>query len=722
MKYELDNSINLNKAIINTIIEENRDIINLFYLSSSITTLKKNLKSFLLSKLDIDSLNYYKNKIHKDNNAFNKISWKNKGIIRLLDYIDNDGLTIKDQNLRGKKIVSQPITTLYKVLRENKVAHNDFLYDMLYLLRQINGKLKENIPKKQKILQWINRHHSGLENEIIKLRDRNKKRIITKIIQKLDSGEIHKQGFYLDKNLNFEQKYEIVQHWWDSSEKFHLRFAFRDYKLLNEMLDFSLDDQTLENLKKAQEKGIPLFVNPYYASLLLVNPPKKYEHIDQPIRSYIFSSKNLIDEFGNIVAWEKEDIIEPNKPNSAGWLLPKGDVVHRRYPEVAILIPKTRGRTCGGLCVSCQRMYGFQKKELNFDLDNSAHNKESWNQELPKILEYFENDSQLRDILITGGDALMNTNKQLKQIFDEIYKMAIRKNEANKNRTEKYAPISRIRLGSRLLAYIPQRVTDDLVEILKEFKLKASEIGIEQFIIQTHFESAIEVTPDVKRAVEKIINAGWIVTNQNVFTPAVSIRGHISYLRKILNSIGILPYYTFSVKGFMENSDNFSTNARMAQEINEEKIIGKYNKLADEKIAKFLQNSNNIISNIKLIKEEFNLPFLATDRSVMNLPAVGKSLSFRTIGITDDGRRVLEFEYDYTRKHSPIINKLGKIIITESKSIYKYLKQIEKYGENLKEYETIWGYSISQTEPRASIYKYPEYNYKITNKITNIIL
>ena len=43
--------------------------------------------------------------------------------------------------------------------------------------------------------------------------------------------------------------------------------------------------------------------------------------------------------------------------------------------------------------------------------------------------------------------------------------------------------------------------------------------------------------------------AGWIITNQLVFTTAASRRGHTAKLRKVLNDVGVLPYYTFTVKG-----------------------------------------------------------------------------------------------------------------------------------------------------------------------------
>lgn len=61
-----------------------------------------------------------------------------------------------------------------------------------------------------------------------------------------------------------------------------------------------------------------------------------------------FILPRLVETYGNIRAWEKEDIVEAGKPNAAGWLLPDGHNIHRRYPEVAILIPDTMGRLVEG--------------------------------------------------------------------------------------------------------------------------------------------------------------------------------------------------------------------------------------------------------------------------------------------------------------------------------------------------------------------------------------
>ena len=175
---------------------------------------------------------------------------------------------------------------------------------------------------------------------------------------------------------------------------------------LNRFLGNSLSSETMYLLSRARKKGMPFFATPYYLSLLDITGDG---YNDDAIRSYILYSPRLVETYGNIRAWEREDIVEPGKPNAAGWLLPDGHNIHRRYPEVAILIPDTMGRACGGLCASCQRMYDFQSERLNFEFE-ALRPKESWDKKLRRLMGYFEEDTQLRDILITGGDALMSQN------------------------------------------------------------------------------------------------------------------------------------------------------------------------------------------------------------------------------------------------------------------------------------------------------------------------
>ena len=108
----------------------------------------------------------------------------------------------------------------------------------------------------------------------------------------------------------------------------------------------------------------------------------------------------------------------------------------------------------------------YQRYAMNFEFE-SLRPKESWDRKLRRLMAYFEEDTQLRDILITGGDALMSQNKTLQNILDAVYRMAARKQRANLERKdgEKYAELQRVRLGSRLLAYLPMRINDGLVDV-----------------------------------------------------------------------------------------------------------------------------------------------------------------------------------------------------------------------------------------------------------------
>ncbi|PLW95217.1 MAG: KamA family protein [Marinilabiliales bacterium] len=667
-----------------------------------------------------NAVKYYNKEINTCEGYYS-ITFRDYASIRILDYIDHAGRTFEDLNQRGETELSDPIKMLWDAAKGNSDdIYDDFFEDMVYLFRQLDGRLKREIPTKSQILEWMDRHPSGLDEEIIKIRKENKNRIIRIIIEKIDSGEINDKKYFFTDETDFEAKKATVEKWWNESV-FHLRFAVRTPEMLNELLGGTLKPAMIERLNRAKDKGIPFFVNPYYLHLLNADSPDFAHNTDLAIKAYVFYSEELIEEFGHIVAWEKEDKVEPGKPNAAGWILPGHHTIHRRYPEVAILIPETMGRACGGLCSSCQRMYDFQSGHLNFNL-NKLRPGETWLDKLRNRLSYFENDSQLRDILITGGDALMSSDNSLKQILDELYQMIKRKKEANDARPEgkKYAEMLRVRLGTRLPVYLPQRITPELCEILGDFKARASKLGVRQFVVQNHFETAMELTPEAVKGIKMLTEAGWMVTNQLVFLAQSSRRGHTAKLRKVLNDAGVLPYYTFTVKGYKENYWNFATSARSLQEKVEEKYIGYVDQKYYDDLKAMPDHPENLVNNIVKLREKAEIPFMATDRNVLNMPGVGKSSTFRVIGITRHGRRILEFEHDHSRRHSPIIKEMEKVYIIESKTMSEYIGQIRDWGEDTKEYETVWGYTLGETEKVMPIYQYPDYDYDATDEFTNL--
>lgn len=595
-------------------------------------------------------------------------------------------------------------------------TNTDIYLDFYYLFLRLD-RPETRIIDKNLVKRWMSRWKTGLDDDVMTVRACNKERVIRLLIKKVERRHRANSKYLFPEGITDKDKYDMVKSWWNES-RFHLAMAVKSPTELNWILGNTLSEETMKLLTEARKKGMPFFATPYYLSLLNI---KEDGFDDSAIRTYIIYSPDLVETYGSIRAWEKEDVVVAGEPNAAGWLLPDGHNIHRRYPNVAILIPDSMGRACGGLCASCQRMYDFQSERLNFDFE-SLKPKESWDKKLRRLMLYFEEDAQLRDILITGGDALMSQNKTLRNILEAVYKMALRKKKANESRKngQKYAELQRVRLGTRLLAYLPLRINDDLVSILREFKEKASEIGVKHFIIQTHFQSTLEVTAEAKRAVDAILSAGWTITNQLVYTVAVSRRGHTAKLRQMLNSIGIIGYYTFSVKGFSENYSMYAPNSRSIQEAKEEKVFGLVSEENEKELLAVIRNKEELPENMLRFLKKNHLPFIATDRNVLNLPAIGKSMTFKTIGITEEGKRILKFEHDTGRKHSPIIDKMGEVFIVENKSIAAYLSQLATFGEDIDEYSSIWDYSEGVTEPRFKIYEYPSYDFEITDEMTNL--
>ena len=642
--------------------------------------------------------------------------------IRLL--IDYDGREVHELST-DRQMEVQTLTLLWQFLTgklEDPEMPTDLFVDLYHLFRLLETP-GIPLPSPQRVRSRTERWPSGQDEAVQAIRADNRERMLHLLIQKIENRKSKTPSrFLFAGGMTYEEKRRWLSRygdWWGDF-RFQLAMAVKSPSELNRFLGNSLSSETMYLLSKARKKGMPFFATPYYLSLLDVTGDG---YDDAAIRSYILYSPQLVETYGQIRAWEREDVVEAGKPNAAGWLLPDGHNIHRRYPEVAILIPDTMGRACGGLCASCQRMYDFQSERLNFEFE-ALRPKESWDHKLRRLMNYFEEDTQLRDILITGGDALMSQNKTLRNILEAVYRMACRKRRANAERPdgEKYAELQRVRLGSRLPAYLPMRVNDELVEILREFREKASAVGVQQFIIQTHFQTPLEVTPEAEEAIRKILSAGWLITNQLVYTVAASRRGHTTRLRQVLNSLGVVCYYTFSVKGFQENYAVFTPNSRSMQEQVEEKIYGRLTPEQAAELDDLLADGQDTAGKIRRFMRKHHLPFLATDRSVLNLPAIGKSMSFRLVGITAGGRRLLRFDHDRTRHHSPIIDSMGEIFIVENKSLAAYLRQLDRMGEDPEDYASIWAYTHGETEPRFGLYVYPDFGFATTDRVSNLEL
>ena len=645
-------------------------------------------------------------------------SWNAEGVRVVRRLLEYDGRVVHELSV-GEDVKVETLALLWRFL-SGRIGEDESSPDFALELYHQFSRLHDGpsgVPEKEDVLRWMRRWPDGLNEQVRAIREANKERIMALLVRKIEHRPSSSGRYVFPEECGEAEKLGWVRRWWGEA-RFHLSMAVKSAAELNRMLDGTLSGETLRIYQQAQEKGIPVFVTPYYLSLL--NPTGK-GYDDAAVRSYVIYSSRLVETFGGIRAWEREDIVEEGKPNVAGWLLPGGHNIHRRYPEVAILIPDTMGRACGGLCASCQRMYDFQSRRLNFELEKLKP-KENWNTRLRKLMDYFEHDTQIRDILITGGDALMSRNATLRNILDAVCKMAVRKRQANLSRPdgEKYAELQRVRLGTRLPVYLPMRVDDELLDILRDFRQKAVEAGITQLFVQTHFQSPLEVTPESREAIRRILSTGWAVTNQLVYNVAASRRGHTAKLRKVLNSLGVICYYTFTVKGFEENYEVFAPNARSLQESAEEKAWGRLAPEAEHDFLESLDGAPNKAVAVRQFCAAHDVPFLATDRSVLNLSGIGKSMSFALVGVDAKGRRILRFDHDRTRRHSPIIDRVHEVYIRENKPVYRYLLQLQDMGEDMGEYETLWAYTEGETERRFPFFEYPVPDFSVTSRYTNL--
>ncbi|OQA74273.1 MAG: Glutamate 2,3-aminomutase [bacterium ADurb.Bin243] len=213
----------------------------------------------------------------------------------------------------------------------------------------------------------------------------------------------------------------------------------------------------------------------------------------------------------------------------------------------------------------------------------------------------------------------------------------------------------RIRIGTRTLVTMPQRIDEGLIEILKKYH----KWGRREICIMTHFQHFSEITPEACAACEKIKSAGMNIYNQQVFTFFNSKKFETCLLRKTLKIIGVDPYYTFNTKGKQETADFRVPIARLEQERKEE--------------ARLLPG------------------IVRTDEPVFNVPKIGKShlrawQDHEPIMITADGKRIYRF-FPWESRFA-----VSDAYVYADVSIYDYLKRLESEGENVDDYKTIWYY------------------------------
>lgn len=304
--------------------------------------------------------------------------------------------------------------------------------------------------------------------------------------QNIPTGfDLHQQ--YTERKQRIMHILQATEEQWDDW-KWQMANRIKDPETLNKI--FNLNPQDMEQIKKVGAK-YRWSISPYYASLMTYNPK-------DPIWLQAVPSKNELKDFG------------VDDPMGEEYTSP-APCITRRYPDRLIINVTNQ---CAMYCRHCQRRRNIGETD--------SHKPKAM---LEKALEYIRANKEIRDVLITGGDALLLADKTIEWLLKELNQI-------------KHVEIKR--LGTRTLVTLPQRITPELCAILEKYP---------PIYINSQFNHPREITPEVKKACDMLIKAGVVLGNQAVLLKNINNNPHVmKKLNHELLKIRIRPYYIFHAK------------------------------------------------------------------------------------------------------------------------------------------------------------------------------
>jgi len=262
--------------------------------------------------------------------------------------------------------------------------------------------------------------------------------------------------------------------------------------------------ETLEQLKKyvhlteEEEEGVKkslatlrMAITPYY--LTLIDP----ENPNCPVRKQAIPTAAEVHK-------ADADLLDPLHEDEDS---PVPGLTHRYPDRVLFLITDM----CSMYCRHCTRRRFAGQSDASTPQDN-----------IEKAIEYIANTPQVRDVVLSGGDALLISDDKLEYII---------------SRLRDIPHVEIIRIGSRTPVVLPQRITENLVNMLKKYH---------PVWLNTHFNHSDEITPEAEEAVARLANAGVPLGNQSVLLKGINDCVHV--MKKLMHNLvknRIRPYYIY---------------------------------------------------------------------------------------------------------------------------------------------------------------------------------
>lgn len=302
--------------------------------------------------------------------------------------------------------------------------------------------------------------------------------------------ELKHSGFSVSENsITFKNRYfpnASLADW--SDWKWQVRNSYTSFDQLESILQLSADEQGF----KEQSLNLPIRITPYYASLL-----NKYDAL-QPLRKTMVP---VLDELTLSPGEESDPLGEEHDS-------PVPLIIHRYPDRVLFLVTGF----CSAFCRYCTRSHMVSKKD-------KMHATTS---QIDGAIAYIRSRKEVRDVIISGGDPLTLSDERLEYIL---------------SRLREIEHVEFIRIGSKVPAVLPMRITPALTQMIKKYH---------PVFISLHFTHPDEMTPETQEACIRLADAGIPLGSQTVLLDGVN--NSVEVYKKLtheLLKVRVKPYYLY---------------------------------------------------------------------------------------------------------------------------------------------------------------------------------
>lgn len=257
---------------------------------------------------------------------------------------------------------------------------------------------------------------------------------------------------------------------------------------------------------------LALAITPYFFNLIDRDDP------NCPIR------KQVIPRAGEMVVAEEERLDSLGEDEHS----PVPGLVHR-YPDRVLFLVTDR---CAAYCRYCTR-----SRLVSNAQDYNFH------PEYEQALRYIEAHPEVRDVLLSGGDPLLLSDKKLEHLLSRL-------------RAIKHVEF--IRIGSRIPVFLPQRITPELTEIFKKYG---------PIWMSIHVNHPKECTAELKQACDRLAFAGVPLGNQSVLLRGIN--DDVDVMKALVHRLlrmRVRPYYIYQMD-LITGGSHFKVDVRKGIEI-----------------------------------------------------------------------------------------------------------------------------------------------------------